>query len=250
MTLILIITKPLVTVITVVYNARPTLEATIQSVIGQDKDLVEYLIIDGGSTDGSVELIRQYESQLAGWSSEPDKGIYDAMNKGIDRATGEWLYFLGGDDTLSSDIVKLLQPHLDSRYAIVFGDVLFDNGHRMRSFLGPRTILQNTVHHQSAFYHASLFESYRYDPTLTIVSEYDIHLRLYTQKVLTRYVPVIVAICAVGGASSNLSRSLGETNRVRAKHVNSKWKNKSLSMFLSIYYAQKRLRYLLYGHRV
>jgi glycosyltransferase involved in cell wall biosynthesis len=242
--------KPLISVITVVYNARPTLEATIQSVLGQDKELVEYWIIDGGSTDGSIDLIRQYESQLAGWISEPDKGIYDAMNKGIDRANGDWLYFLGGDDTLRPDIAKQIQPYLTQQYSLVFGDALYDNGHRMRSFLGPRTVFQNTVHHQSAFYSASLFNGYRYDPTLTIVSEYDIHLRLYTEKSATCYVPLIIADCATGGASSQLDRSLKETNRVRARYVTGKWKNKLLSLGLGLYYAQKRIRFLLYGHRV
>ncbi len=242
--------RPLVTVITVVYNAYSTLESTIKSVLGQEKGLCEFWIIDGGSTDGSIDIIKRHEHQLAGWISEPDKGIYDAMNKGIDRAKGEWIYFLGGDDTLRPDIIKQIQPYLTAQYAIVYGDVLFDNGHQMRSFLGPRTIFQNTVHHQSAFYNSTLFTNYRYDPTLTIVSEYDIHLRLYTQKLSTCYVPLIIADCAVGGASSNLSKSLVETNRVRARYVSGKWRNRVLSMFLGMYYSQKRLRFLLYGHRV
>lgn len=242
--------KPVVSVITVVYNAQSTLEATIQSVVSQDSELVEYWIIDGGSTDGSLDIIRRYENQLAGWCSEPDNGIYDAMNKGIDRANGEWLYFIGGDDTLRSDVIKHILPSLTDQYAMVFGDILFDNGHRMRSFLGPRTVFQNTVHHQSAFYNKSLFANYRYDSTLTIVSEYDIHLRLYTQNTPTCYVPLIVADCATGGASSALWRSLEETNRVRTHHVTGKWKNGFLSVLLGVYYTQKRIRFLLYGHRV
>ncbi|QHW00498.1 glycosyltransferase family 2 protein [Spirosoma endbachense] len=240
----------LISVITVVYNARPTLESTIQSVLCQDKNLVEYWIIDGGSTDGSIDLIRKYEHQLAGWCSEPDNGIYDAMNKGIDRANGKWIYFLGGDDTLRPNVLKQIEPYLDPKYSIVFGDVMFDNGHRMRSFLGPRTIFQNTVHHQSAFYNSSLFVNFRYDKSLTIVSEYDVHLRLYIQKAYTRYVSMIVADCATGGASSELSKSLTETNQVRARYIKNKWKNKLLSCFLRLYYIQKKIRYLIYGHRV
>lgn len=242
--------KPLVSVITVVYNARPTLDATIRSVLSQDRDMVEYWIIDGGSTDGSLDTIQQYEKELAGWISEPDKGIYDAMNKGIDRAKGDWIYFLGGDDTLKAGIVDQLQDELNTRYAVVFGDVLFDNGHRMRSFLGPRTVLQNTIHHQSAFYHASLFIDFRYDISLTIVSEYDLHLRLYMQNAPTKYLPLIIADCATGGASSELLRSLEETNRVRSRYLKSKWKQKFLSIFLSAYYMQKRFRFIIYGHRV
>lgn len=242
--------KPLVSVITVVYNAHPTLEATIQSVLSQNKDIVEYWIIDGGSTDGSLEIVQRYEEELAGWVSEPDKGIYDAMNKGIDRAKGDWIYFLGGDDTLRPGIIDKVRTQLTSNFAMVFGDILFDNGYQMRSFFGPRTILQNTIHHQSAFYNVSLFANFRYDISLKIVSEYDLHLRLYMQKVPTKYIPLLIADCATGGASSELSRSLEETNRVRSRHLGSLWRHKSLSVFLSLYYAQKRLRYFLYGHRV
>jgi glycosyltransferase involved in cell wall biosynthesis len=243
-------TNPLVSIITVVYNARTTLEATIKSVISQNNGLVEYWIIDGGSTDGTLDLLYKYEHNLAGWCSEPDKGIYDAMNKGIDRANGKWLYFLGGDDTLRPGIIKQIQPYLNLQYSIVFGDIMFDNGYQFRSFLGPRTILQNTIHHQSAFYNSSLFTGYRYDPLLTIVSEYDLHLRLYMQQAATYYVPLVIADCATGGASSELPRSLKETNQVRTRYVKNKWKNRFLSMFLGLYYTQKRIRYLLYGHRV
>jgi len=241
---------PIISIITVVYNARPTLEETIKSVLSQKKDLVEYWIIDGGSTDGSIELILKYEQQLAGWISEPDNGIYDAMNKGIDRARGQWIYFLGGDDTLRPDIISQIQPHLYDSYSMIFGEVRFDNGYLYRSFLGLRTLLQNTVHHQSVFYNATLFENYRYDPSLTIVSEYDIHLRLYTEKQPTLRIPTIIADCATGGASSDLPRSLKETNRVRGRYVNNKLKHKFLSAFLRLYYAQKRLRYFLYGHQI
>lgn len=241
---------PLVSIITVVYNAQATLEATILSVLQQRQGLFEYWIIDGGSTDGSLDIIRQYQDQLAGWICEPDNGIYDAMNKGIDRAKGRWLYFIGGDDTLRTDILSQIEPFLSEQYSIVFGEVMFDNGHQMCSFLGPRTILQNTIHHQSAFYNSLLFSNFRYDTSLRIVSEYDLHLRLYVQKANTLHVPLIVADCATGGASSQLPLSLKETNRVRTYHVKSRLKNRFLSMFLTVYYAQKHLRYKLYGHRV
>ena len=242
--------KPLITVITVVYNACATLEATLLSVLDQQENLAEYWIIDGGSTDGSVDIIRRYESKLAGWCSEPDRGIYDAMNKGIDRARGEWIYFLGADDTLLPNVISSIQPHLKSDYAVVFGDVVFDNDYRMRSFLGPRTLLQNTLHHQSAFYNRSVFAGFRYDTSLRALADYELNLRLYTQRVAVSYVPLLIAHCATGGASSELTSSLKETNKVRSRYVKSKWKNSALATMLFLYYAQKRVRYLLYGHRV
>ena len=83
---------PLVSVVTVCYNSIATIERTILSVLEQDYPCTEYIIIDGGSTDGTIEIIKKYEERLAAWTSEPDSGIYDAMNKGIKQCTGEWIH--------------------------------------------------------------------------------------------------------------------------------------------------------------
>lgn len=97
--------NPLISVITVVYNAAQTLEPTMLSVINQTYKNVEYIIIDGGSTDGTVDIIKKYEDKIAYWVSESDKGIYDAMNKGIDRATGEWINFMNAGDSFATQDV-------------------------------------------------------------------------------------------------------------------------------------------------
>ena len=96
---------PLITVITAVLNGENTLERTIQSVIGQDYKNIEYIIIDGGSTDGTLDIIKKYEHAIDYWISETDEGIYGAMNKGIQASSGEWIYFLGSDDYLVADNV-------------------------------------------------------------------------------------------------------------------------------------------------
>lgn len=98
-----LIREPLITIVTVVFNGSACLEETILSVISQTYDNVEYIIIDGGSTDGSLEIIRKYEHAISYWVSEKDKGIYDAMNKGIDLANGEWINFLNAGDTFFQD---------------------------------------------------------------------------------------------------------------------------------------------------
>lgn len=100
-------TKPFISVVTVCYNAVSTIEQTILSVVNQTYPHIEYIIIDGGSTDGSVDVIKKYADKIAYWVSEPDKGIYDAMNKGIEKATGEWINFMNcGDTFVSSDTVS------------------------------------------------------------------------------------------------------------------------------------------------
>ena len=105
---------PLISIITAVLNGDKTLERTIQSVIDQDYKNIEYIIIDGGSTDGTLDIIKKYDHAIDYWMSEPDEGIYDAFNKGIQISSGEWIYFLGADDyfvdqnVLNTTVHKLL----------------------------------------------------------------------------------------------------------------------------------------------
>lgn len=119
--------KNLFSVITVCYNNATTIERALNSIFNQDWPLVESIVIDGGSDDGSVQIIEKYKSQLAFFSSEPDSGIYDAMNKGIDRATGDIVCFLNADDQYASShvlslVAKQMQAHeLDA----LLGDVAF-----------------------------------------------------------------------------------------------------------------------------
>jgi glycosyltransferase involved in cell wall biosynthesis len=100
---------PLFSIITITFNAEKTLECTALSVLNQSYPHIEYIIIDGDSTDRTTEIIKQYASGLSYWISEPDQGLYDAMNKGLRRATGDYVWFLNAGDVLqSSDTVRLL----------------------------------------------------------------------------------------------------------------------------------------------
>lgn len=116
---------PLISVVTVVFNGVGFLESTIKSVIEQNYDNVEYIIVDGGSTDGTLDVIRKYEHAIDYWVSEPDKGIYDAMNKAIDLATGQWINFMNAGDffyknnTLMNVFVEFKIP---SGAKVVFGN--------------------------------------------------------------------------------------------------------------------------------
>lgn len=98
---------PVVSIITITYNASRWLERTILSILSQSYSNIEYIIIDGGSTDGTVDIVKQYASGISYWVSEPDKGIYDAMNKGLQKATGDYVWFINAGDSLyTSDTIQ------------------------------------------------------------------------------------------------------------------------------------------------
>lgn len=233
-------TYPIISIITVVYNAYSTLEATIKSVVSQKKELFEYWIIDGGSTDGSVEIIQKYEHQLAGWVSEPDRGIYDAMNKGIDRAQGDWIYFLGADDLMTEGILSKVSPYLQANFSVVYGDVKFNSGHLMHSHLDIRCILDNTLHHQSAFYHRRLFDGFRYNQKFSVYADYELTLRMYVQKQPALYVPYIISIFMIGGKSHELVST--EINAIRSIYLRNSLLNTLLSFILNKYYRYVSVR--------
>jgi hypothetical protein len=136
---VMVDSKPLITIITVVFNGEEFIEETILSVISQTYDNVEYIIIDGGSTDGTLEIIKKYEHAISYWFSEKDKGIYDAMNKGIDLATGEWINFLNAGDTFFQDNILFdrIVPITQSTN-LIYGAVNLVSPHSSTIILQPK----------------------------------------------------------------------------------------------------------------
>lgn len=117
---------PIISIITVTYNAAKVLEATIQSIIKQTFTHYEYIIIDGGSTDGTVDIIRKYANHISYWVSEPDKGLYDAMNKGMQAAHGEYIWFMNaGDEIYDQHTLAHLFASAQQDADIYYGDALF-----------------------------------------------------------------------------------------------------------------------------
>ena len=232
-------TTPLISIIIATFNAAATLAACFDSVLVQEGKY-ELIVIDGGSTDGTVQLIEQYGNSISFWSSEPDHGIYDAMNKGIRQARGQWLYFFGADDQLMPDVLQKIQPLLkDVTQELVCGDVRYDTGKVFRSYVGLKTSLQNTVHHQAAFYNRRLFASFRYDDSFKIMSDYELNLIIYRNRLSTIRVPMVIAQCGSGGKSFDVPLSLDETNKIRRKHTTA-FTNRLLNLLLTIKY---RLHY-------
>jgi glycosyltransferase involved in cell wall biosynthesis len=130
--------QPKITIITVVFNGIDLLAGTIQSVFAQTYPNIEYLIIDGNSNDGTLKLIKENEDKITKWISEPDKGLYDAMNKGIKLATGDFLWFMNaGDRIFSNDTVEKMVAAYTPKTDILFGEVMLVNENR--EYLGTRS---------------------------------------------------------------------------------------------------------------
>lgn len=115
-----------ISIVTVSYNAVDTIEETIQSVLGQDYEAIEYIVVDGGSTDGTVDVIKKYSDKLSYWVSEPDNGVYDAMNKGITVASGQWINFMNSGDCFFSNHVlsDIFNHEISSSVMVIYGDVI------------------------------------------------------------------------------------------------------------------------------
>ena len=180
---------PLVTIVTPSYNQAAYLEATIRSVLGQDYPDIEYIIMDGGSNDGSTEIIRRYEDRLAYWESVKDKGQTDAINKGFARANGEILAWLNSDDILYphavSEAVAYLTAHPEC--GLVYGncDFIDAEGNTIGRFNAKQTdyrkLTQGYVHipQQASFWRADLWKKVGpLDDTIYFAMDYDLWLRL------------------------------------------------------------------------
>ncbi|SEQ18493.1 Glycosyl transferase family 2 [Neolewinella agarilytica] len=150
--------KKLVSVITVVYNDQAGLRKTINSVVAQGSELLEYIVIDGGSKDGTVETAEEFSANIDRFVSEPDGGIYDAMNKGLRLATGQWAIFMNAGDTFAGpDVLNGLADKFDPAYAIVFGDVEVGNGRiKKQQGLFDKLGLLTMICHQSLFFNLAL----------------------------------------------------------------------------------------------
>lgn len=181
--------SPKVSIITPSFNQANYLEATLQSVLSQTYQPIEYLVIDGGSTDGSLDIIRSYQSQLAGWVSEPDLGQADAINKGFAMASGDILAWLNSDDTYEpgavDGAVEFLVGH--SEIGMVYGQAHYidEHGRRIARYPAAPTDYKglrrgvNTIPQQAMFFRSKLWQMVGpLDPTFFYAMDYDLWVRI------------------------------------------------------------------------
>lgn len=210
---------PLISVVTVVYNAVAAIENTMQSVLEQTYNNVEYIVIDGGSTDGTVEVIKKYSSRLAYWVSEPDKGIYDAMNKGIRKAHGEWINFMNaGDSFYAPDVLSKVfgEGKYNADYMVGVANCSIGTYWKpvRTEFTYREVCAGGGVNHQASFIRLSLFSDDCYQIKYKIIADE----LFFVQKVVFEgcsYVclPFIICNYDSNGISSNASSMIVKQER-------------------------------------
>lgn len=196
---------PKVTVVTVTYNAEQYLEQTIKSVIEQDYPNIEYIIIDGASSDGTIDIIKKYEKYISYWISEPDSGIYDAMNKGIDVASGEWINFMNAGDKFSGkNILKEMVKYTNKDLIVLTGytNVINDSNETIVGTFPMKIedILNDyRLNHQSTFTRTSTMKEFKFDLHYKYASDVDFFMKIGLTKNNYSILPFPVADFLQGG---------------------------------------------------
>jgi glycosyltransferase involved in cell wall biosynthesis len=203
--------KPRITVVTVVFNCVGSIEPTILNIIGQSYSNIEYIVVDGGSTDGTLELIKKYEAHIDLWISEKDKGIYNAMNKGIDLSTGDWINFMNaGDHFHSSKTVEQVAPHLDNRYGVVAGAVryIYDENNARIKHMRPKFtgFYLEVPHHQASFINNWLMKHHKYDESFRIRGDLNFMIALHADGQEISMIDEVICDVDTNGVSSGLSK--------------------------------------------
>lgn len=220
-----------ISVITVCYNCQFDLEKTILSVINQSYKNIEYIIIDGGSTDKTLDVIKKYIDKITYWVSEPDKGIYDAMNKGIRKATGDWINFMNAGDCFASPdvIAKLFSCNIiPNDIKFIYGDINFIKGSQCKHI---HALPPKHIRHTMPCSHQALFvrnmENIFFNLKYKLASEYDVMFRFYVKQSTEIFLYKPIIVCNFDGNDGISSRypvkAYEECIKIRAKQKDFLW---------------------------
>lgn len=220
-----------VSIIIAVKNAKALLAQTLESIRAQQYQSLEVVVIDGLSTDGTVEVIHENQDIIASWISEPDSGISDAFNKGLQRATGEYINFQGaGDILVSPNCIAELFQGVDSSYQLVCGKVtrVQEDGvtpiwvapKHIRPFRKCDLLFKMPLPHQSLFTHRSFFEQFGgFDTKVRFAMDYELLLRAYHQFPKTMIKDVMISNWRAGGVGTNrIHEIFDEYHRIKTQH--------------------------------
>ncbi|MEH7225242.1 glycosyltransferase family 2 protein [Bacillus sp. JJ1566] len=207
---------PKVSIITVSFNSVETIEKTIQSVINQTYSNVEYIIIDGGSTDGTVDVIKKYEDRITHWVSEPDNGIYDAMNKGIKLSNGKLIGIINSDDWYETNAVKnAVDVYNRMNNVVIYGMLRMIKNEKVQFIKGytHETLSNQMIQHPTCFVPKDLYDKYGvFNLKYKISADFELMQRLKANNVSFEMIEKIQANFRLGGASTSIIGPLESLN--------------------------------------
>ena len=208
--------NPTITIVTACRNAQATLERAVRSVLGQTWPGVEYLVIDGASTDGTLDILERYRDRIT-LVSEPDDGVYFALNKALRIARGDWILFLGADDylltpsTLEEAAGKMTDPD-----AVYYGDVYCGSeDKRLWGEVSRHTVMRKFICHQGIFYPRSAYRSLEYDTRYQICADRVYNITLMSRGVPFRYLDQVISFYSEGGLSAHASDPVYQKDELR-----------------------------------
>lgn len=243
--------RPVVSVVTVARNCRDVIEATVSSVLSQDYPYVEYLVVDGASNDGTADIIGKFSDRLAYFVSEPDGGIYDAMNKAVSHATGEYVIFMNAGDTFASNDAFSKLVSLSGGCDVVYGDI---RSGRAGEWSDPKVASEPGNYHRIWFCHQAamarrcLLEKFPFDKRYKLSADYNFFKRCFKEGCSFRHVNFVVAHFDKTGASNKgRLKGLKEDLAIVMEQDHGKEKLK-FSMKLGFQIFMVRLRKLVRGH--
>lgn len=250
------IANPLITIITVTLNSERYLEDTIKSVIQQTYPLIEYIIVDGQSSDGTLDIVKKYAPKIHRWISEPDSGITEAMNKGIAMASGDFILFLHSDDYLfENNSIEKAVRFMNENIDIFAFSILFKTQNKTISSKSSWNWLFNfktQLFHQGVLCQRNLFHKIGlFDTQFKIAMDYDFFLRAYRKqcsiKIIEDFSLTVMRDMGISSRKdwNSLSKRFAEEKRVHYKNTHTFLGRAMYFTYWQLYLPYRRIRYLL-----
>ena len=224
----MLISCPLISIITVSFNIADEIERTCKSIVNQTFQDFEWIVVDGGSDDGTKDILQRFSFRINSFTSERDNGIYNAMNKGIRKSSGKYLVFLnGGDSFFDDDSLNIISSSLTFDYDIVTGNSRIVNQLSYNDWIAPDKpdLFSSTLPHNASYIKRMLFDKYfLYNENLKIVSDYEFFIKVFFQDIDYYHVNSLVSVFYQNGISSvNRELAQKENDFVRKKYFSRRY---------------------------
>jgi len=223
-------TKPLISIIIATFNAGKDITACLESITAQTYKNIEIIVVDGGSTDNTINILKQFNNHLLNWISESDKGIFDALNKGAMMANGNWLHFLGADDRLLPGFSEMALKLKDEN-TVYYGDSkeFYDgNGepayHVLTGSFSKYRLAKYCINHQAVIYPRAVFKKYRYQLKYRVFADYVLNMQVWGDKDFKKsYHPIFIALYNLAGFSTKNNDELFDRDKPMLIKENMGW---------------------------